>query len=131
MKQSPMRRWQIVPLVDVASPPLLAGKEYEEALAGGAHPDTYLEYCRMLEDVFPRPQCVRKLGSGRGSIHQPVANLGRRPRLVPVALSSTSSGIPGQATPLLRGRCDLAEGKGLVGSCAWGSFQGRRTRCAP
>ena len=60
----------------VTSPPYFAGKEYEQAVGHGHVPGSYVDYLRMLEDVFER--CVHKLEPG-GRIAVNVANLGRRP----------------------------------------------------
>ena len=60
----------------VTSPPYYAGKEYEQAVGQGHVPASYVDYLKMLEDVFR--ECVRKLEPG-GRIAVNVANLGRRP----------------------------------------------------
>ena len=60
----------------VTSPPYFAGKEYEEALGKGVIPATYLDFLRLLHDVFA--ECVRVLEPG-GRIAVNVANLGRKP----------------------------------------------------
>src|SRR5579863_3824026 len=41
----------------VTSPPYFAGKEYEESLGEHGVPANYLEYLRLLRDVFA--ECVR------------------------------------------------------------------------
>jgi DNA modification methylase len=102
----------------VTSPPYFAGKEYEEALGEGVIPGTYLEYLRMLEDVFA--ECVRTLEPG-GRIAVNVANLGRKPYR---SLSSDVIGIlQDKLRLLLRGEIIWQKARGSAGSCAWGSFQ--------
>ena len=56
----------------VTSPPYFAGKAYEAELGEGHVPGSYLEFLRMLEDVFA--ECVRVLQPG-GRIAVNVANL--------------------------------------------------------
>jgi modification methylase len=102
----------------VTSPPYFAGKEYEEALGEGLIPATYLEYLKMLEDVFA--ECVRTLEPG-GRIAVNVANLGRRPYR---SLSSDVIDIlQNKLHLLLRGEVVWQKARGAGGSCAWGSFQ--------
>lgn len=102
----------------VTSPPYFAGKEYEEALGEGHIPATYLEYLRMLEDVFA--ECVRTLEPG-GRIAVNVANLGRRPYR---SLSADVTAIlQDKLRLLLRGEVIWQKARGSAGSCAWGSFQ--------
>lgn len=102
----------------VTSPPYFAGKEYEEALGEGHIPSTYVEYLRMLEQVFA--ECVRKLEPG-GRIAVNVANLGRKPYR---SLSADVTEIlQDKLRLLLRGEVIWLKGRGATGSCAWGSFQ--------
>ena len=102
----------------VTSPPYFAGKEYEEALGEGHVPGTYLDYLRMLEDVFA--ECVRTLEPG-GRIAVNVANLGRRPYR---SLSADVIAIlQDKLRLLLRGEVVWQKARGAAGSCAWGSFQ--------
>ncbi len=102
----------------VTSPPYFAGKEYEQAVGHGHVPGSYVEYLKMLEDVFA--QCVRKLEPG-GRIAVNVANLGRRPYR---SLSADVTAIlQDRLRLLLRGEVVWQKAKGATGSCAWGSFQ--------
>lgn len=102
----------------VTSPPYFVGKEYEQAIGDGDIPATYLEYLRMLEEVFA--ECVRTLEPG-GRLAINVANLGRRPYR---SLSSDVIEIlQGKLGLLLRGEVIWQKAKGSTGSCAWGSFQ--------
>ena len=102
----------------VTSPPYFAGKEYETALGDGHVPGSYLDYLRMLEDVFA--ECVRKLEPG-GRIAVNVANLGRRPYR---SLSSDVVDILERKLRLLmRGEVIWWKGHAAGGSCAWGTFQ--------
>ncbi|MGH9031518.1 MAG: DNA-methyltransferase [Acidimicrobiia bacterium] len=102
----------------VTSPPYFAGKEYEEALGEGLIPATYLEYLKMLEEVFA--ECVRKLEPG-GRIAVNVANLGRKPYR---SLSADVLTIlQDKLRLLLRGEVIWEKARGASGSCAWGSFQ--------
>ncbi len=102
----------------VTSPPYFAGKEYEEALGQGHIPGSYLEYLRMLEDVFA--ECAQKLEPG-GRIAVNVANLGRKPYR---SLSSDIVTIlQDKLRLLLRGEVIWQKARGSTGSCAWGSFQ--------
>jgi len=116
------RRMDEVPDASVAlvvtSPPYFAGKEYEAALGEGGAPATYLEYLRLLRDVFA--QCVQKLEPG-GRIAVNIANLGRRPYR---SLSADVIGIlQDDLRLLLRGELVWVKHRGSSGSCAWGSFQ--------
>lgn len=114
MPQVPDRSVALV----VTSPPYFAGKEYEKALGEGHIPSTYLEYLRMLEQVFA--ECVRKMEPG-GRIAVNVANLGRKPYR---SLSADVIEIlQDRLRLLLRGEVLWYKGKGATGSCAWGSFQ--------
>ena len=102
----------------VTSPPYFVGKEYEEAIGQGHIPADYVEYLRMLEEVFA--QCARKLEPG-GRIAVNVANLGRRPYR---SLSADVIGIlQDRLGLLLRGEVIWHKARGAGGSCAWGSFQ--------
>ncbi|MGH9012369.1 MAG: DNA-methyltransferase [Acidimicrobiia bacterium] len=114
MTQVPDRSVALV----VTSPPYFAGKEYEEALGEGHIPATYLDYLKMLEDVFA--ECVRKLEPG-GRIAVNVANLGRKPYR---SLSADVLTIlQDKLRLLLRGEVIWQKARGSSGSCAWGSFQ--------
>lgn len=102
----------------VTSPPYFAGKEYEEALGDGHVPATYLDYLRMLEEVFA--ECTRTLEPG-GRIAVNIANLGRKPYR---SLSSDVVAIlQDKLRLLLRGEVIWQKARGSTGSCAWGSFQ--------
>lgn len=102
----------------VTSPPYFVGKEYEQAVGHGHVPGSYLDYLKMLEDVFE--QCVRKLEPG-GRIAVNVANLGRRPYR---SLSADVIDIlQNRLRLLLRGEVIWRKGQGATGNCAWGSFQ--------
>ncbi len=102
----------------VTSPPYYAGKEYEQAVGHGHVPASYVDYLKMLEDVFR--ECVRKLEPG-GRIAVNIANLGRRPYR---SLSADVIAIlQDRLRLLLRGEVVWQKAKGATGSCAWGSFQ--------
>lgn len=102
----------------VTSPPYFAGKQYEEELGKGGVPATYVEYLRLLREVFD--ECVRTLEPG-GRIAVNVANLGRRPYR---SLSADVIGIlQDDLRLLLRGEIIWLKQRGSSGSCAWGSFQ--------
>ena len=102
----------------VTSPPYYAGKEYEQAVGQGHVPASYVDYLKMLEEVFS--ECVRKLEPG-GRIAVNVANLGRRPYR---SLSAdVISILQDRLRLLLRGEVVWQKAKGATGSCAWGSFQ--------
>ena len=102
----------------VTSPPYFAGKSYEEALGEGAVPANYLEYLRLLEDVFA--ECVRVLEPG-GRIAVNVANLGRKPYR---SLSADVVTIlQDRLRLLLRGEIVWVKARAASGNCAWGSFQ--------
>jgi DNA modification methylase len=102
----------------VTSPPYFAGKEYEEALGEGHVPATYVDYLRMLTEVFA--ECVRVLEPG-GRIAVNVANLGRRPYRS--LASDVIDMLQNRLRLLLRGEIVWIKGQGASGSCAWGSFQ--------
>jgi site-specific DNA-methyltransferase (adenine-specific) len=102
----------------VTSPPYFAGKEYESALGEGHIPGSYIEYLRMLEDVFA--ECVRVLEPG-GRIAVNVANLGRRPFRSLAADVTTI--LQDRLRLLLRGEIVWRKAVGASGSCAWGSFR--------
>ena len=102
----------------VTSPPYFAGKEYEQALGRGHIPATYLEYLRLLEDVFA--ECKRKLEPG-GRLAVNVANLGRKPYRSLAADVTTI--LQDRLGLLLRGEIVWIKGKSAGNSCAWGSFQ--------
>ncbi len=102
----------------VTSPPYFAGKAYEAALGEGHIPATYIEYLRMLEDVFA--ECMTKLEPG-GRLAVNVANLGRKPYR---SLSSDVTAIlQDRLGLLLRGEVIWQKARGAGGSCAWGSFK--------
>ena len=102
----------------VTSPPYFAGKQYEQALGEGGIPGTYLDYLRMLRDVFT--ECRRVLEPG-GRIAVNVANLGRRPFR---SLSADVTRIlQDDLGLLLRGEVIWLKAEGASGSCAWGSFR--------
>ena len=102
----------------VTSPPYFAGKEYEEALGHGVIPATYIEYLRLLNDVFA--ECLRVLEPG-GRIAVNVANLGRKPYR---SLSADVVRIlDDDLGMLLRGEIIWKKADGASGSCAWGSYR--------
>lgn len=101
----------------VTSPPYYAGKAYEAELGQGHIPGSYVDYLRMLEDVFA--ECVRTLEPG-GRIAVNVANLGRKPFR---SLTADVTGIlQDRLRLLLRGEVVWVKARGAGGSCAWGSF---------
>ncbi len=102
----------------VTSPPYFAGKDYEAVLGHGHVPADYLDYLRMLEDVFA--ECVRVLEPG-GRIAVNVANLGRKP-FRSLAADVTSI-LQDRLQLLLRGEVVWQKAKGAGGSCAWGSYR--------
>ncbi|HVM53493.1 MAG TPA: site-specific DNA-methyltransferase [Acidimicrobiales bacterium] len=116
------RRMAEVPDASVAlvvtSPPYFAGKDYETELGKGAVPKDYLDFLRMLEDVFA--ECVRTLEPG-GRIAVNVANLGRKPYRSLAA--DVTSILQDRLRLLLRGEVVWAKARGAGGSCAWGSFR--------
>jgi site-specific DNA-methyltransferase (adenine-specific) len=101
----------------VTSPPYFAGKEYEEELGKNGVPATYIEYLKLLADVFA--ECKRVLEPG-GRIAVNVANLGRRPYR---SLSGDVTQILQDLGLLMRGEVIWWKGKAAGGSCAWGTFQ--------
>jgi DNA modification methylase len=102
----------------VTSPPYFAGKEYEEALGRGVIPATYIDYLRLLTDVFE--ECLRVLEPG-GRIAVNVANLGRKPYR---SLSADVVRILDDGLGmLLRGEIVWRKADGAAGSCAWGSYR--------
>ncbi|MCH7788892.1 MAG: site-specific DNA-methyltransferase [Acidobacteria bacterium] len=102
----------------VTSPPYFAGKQYEADLTEAHVPASYVEYLEMLEAVLAG--CLAKLEPG-GRMAVNVANLGRKPYR---SLSSDVIHIlQDRLGMLLRGEIVWQKGKGLNGSCAWGSFQ--------
>ena len=116
------RRMDAVPDGSVAlvvtSPPYFAGKEYEQEIEREGVPGSYLEYLRLLADVFS--ECVRKLEPG-GRIAVNVANLGRKPYR---SLSADVIRIlQDDLGLLLRGELIWQKAEGASGSCAWGSFR--------
>ncbi|MGI8661794.1 MAG: DNA-methyltransferase [Acidimicrobiales bacterium] len=102
----------------VTSPPYFAGKAYEEALGEGHVPVDYVEYLRMLEDVFA--ECARGLEPG-GRIAVNVANLGRKP--FRSLAGDVTTILQDRLGLLLRGEIVWQKGKGAGGSCAWGSYR--------
>jgi DNA modification methylase len=102
----------------VTSPPYFAGKAYEEELGEGHTPASYVDYLRMLRDVFAT--CVRKLEPG-GRVAVNVANLGRKPYR---SLSADVIRIlQDELGLLLRGEVIWRKADGAGGNCAWGSFR--------
>ncbi len=101
----------------VTSPPYFAGKAYEEALGVEHVPADYVEYLKMLHDVYA--ECVRVLEPG-GRMAVNVANLGRKPYR---SLSADVIGIlQDDLGLLLRGEIIWQKARGAGGNCAWGSF---------
>jgi modification methylase len=101
----------------VTSPPYFAGKEYEVALGEGGVPTDYVDFLKLLRDVFT--ECVRVLEPG-GRIAVNVANLGRKPYR---SLSADVIRIlQDDLHLLLRGEVIWQKGKGSSGNCAWGSY---------
>lgn len=100
----------------VTSPPYFSGKEYEAELGVSGTPSNYIEYLRLLAEVFS--ECMRVLEPG-GRIAVNVANLGRKPYR---SLSSDVVGILQHLGFLLRGEIVWVKGRATSGSCAWGTF---------
>ncbi len=102
----------------VTSPPYFAGKEYELEPGSNGVPASYIEYLKMLADVFS--ECWRVLEPG-GRIAVNVANLGRRPYR---SLSADVARIlQDDVGYLLRGEVIWQKSAGSNSNCAWGSFQ--------
>jgi site-specific DNA-methyltransferase (adenine-specific) len=101
----------------VTSPPYFAGKDYEAALGTGHVPGSYVEYLKMLGDVFS--ECVRVLEPG-GRIAVNVANLGRKPYRS--LAGDVTRILQDHLGLLLRGELVWIKGAGANGSCAWGSY---------
>ena len=110
----------------VTSPPYFVGKEYELAVTGDPDtrgsvprvPTSYLDYLRMLHDVFSA--CVEVLEPG-GRIAVNVANLGRKPYR---SLSAdVISILQDDLGLLLRGEIIWQKAEGATGSVAWGSYR--------
>jgi len=100
----------------VTSPPYFSGKEYEAELGVSGTPSNYIEYLRLLAEVFS--ECMRVLEPG-GRIAVNVANLGRKPYR---SLSADVVGILQDLGFLLRGEIVWVKGRTTSGSCAWGTF---------
>ena len=94
----------------ITSPPYNVGKEYDEDLS--LH-----DYLRMLERVFRETYRVLQPG-GRACIN--MANVGRRPY---VPLVSYVTLLMLKIGYLMRGEIIWVKGKGVSGSCAWGSWR--------
>ncbi len=114
---------KMVDLVDncvalvVTSPPYFSGKEYEVSLGEGHVPSDYLDYLRMLADVFAESYRVLEPG---GRICVNVANLGRKPYR---SLSGDVTALlQDEVGFLLRGEIVWIKADGASGSCAWGSY---------
>ncbi|MDQ6615403.1 MAG: site-specific DNA-methyltransferase [Actinomycetota bacterium] len=101
----------------VTSPPYFAGKDYEAALGTGHVPGSYVEYLKMLADVFD--ECSRVLEPG-GRIAVNVANLGRKPYRS--LAGDVTRILQDHLGLLLRGELVWIKGAGANGSCAWGSY---------
>ncbi|MDG1411979.1 MAG: site-specific DNA-methyltransferase [Acidimicrobiales bacterium] len=110
----------------VTSPPYFVGKEYELAVTGDPDtrdsvpsiPTSYLDYLKMLHDVFR--SCVDVLEPG-GRIAINVANLGRKPYR---SLSAdVISILQDDLGLLLRGEIIWQKAEGATGSVAWGSYR--------
>lgn len=109
----------------VTSPPYFVGKEYEDEVMVAARagnvlsevPGSYMEYLRLLHDVFQ--ECYRVLEPG-GRMAVNVANLGRKPYR---SLSADVIRIFGDLGLFLRGEIIWRKAAASSGSCAWGSFR--------
>ncbi len=101
----------------VTSPPYFAGKDYEAALGTGHIPASYVDYLKMLGEVFA--ECVRCLEPG-GRIAVNVANLGRKPYRS--LAGDVTRILQDHLGLLLRGELVWIKGAGANGSCAWGSY---------
>ena len=109
----------------VTSPPYFVGKEYENEVMVAARsgnalsevPGSYMEYLRLLHDVFQ--ECYRVLEPG-GRMAVNVANLGRKPYR---SLSADVIRIFEDLGLLLRGEIIWRKAAASSGSCAWGSFR--------
>ena len=95
----------------VTSPGYHVGKEYDSDA-------TFEEYLAMLERVFAETHRVLEPG-GRAVVN--VANLGRKP-YVPLA-SLVTAMMTERLGFFMRGEVIWRKGKGMNGSCAWGSWQ--------
>ena len=95
----------------VTSPGYHVGKEYDTDVP-------FAEYLGMLERVFAETHRVLEPG-GRAVVN--VANLGRKP-YVPLAAIVTQAMIE-RLGYFMRGEIIWRKGKGMNGSCAWGSWQ--------
>ncbi|HEY1990114.1 MAG TPA: site-specific DNA-methyltransferase [Acidimicrobiales bacterium] len=102
----------------VTSPPYFAGKEYEEALGQGVIPANYVDYLKLLSDVFR--ECQRVLEPG-GRVAVNVANLGRKPYRSLAA--DVIRILDDDLGMLLRGEVIWKKADGAAGSCAWGSYR--------
>jgi modification methylase len=94
----------------VTSPGYHVGKEYDSDT-------TFEEYLAMLERVFAETRRVLEPG-GRAVVN--VANLGRKP-YVPLA-SLVTVMMTERLGFFMRGEIIWRKGKGMNGSCAWGSW---------
>lgn len=101
----------------VAAPPAFSAKDYEEDMADGQLPGSYIDYLKELADVLA--ECRRVLEPG-GRIAVVVGNLGRRPYR---SLSSDVVRIlQDDLGLLLRGEIVWQKAEGGAGTGAWGSF---------
>ncbi len=101
----------------VTSPPYFAGKDYEAALGTGHVPASYVDYLKMLGDVFAESARVLEPG---GRIAVNVANLGRKPYRS--LAGDVTRILQDHLGLLLRGELVWIKGAGANGSCAWGSY---------
>ncbi|MHB8205626.1 MAG: DNA-methyltransferase [Desulfomonilaceae bacterium] len=93
----------------VTSPPYNVGKDYDLDL-------TLEEYLNLLERVLKETQRVLMPG---GRIAFNVANIGRKPY---IPLNSFVAVIASRLGLLMRGEIIWVKGRGVSGSCAWGSW---------